>query len=740
MRTAATRLALGLLGTSLLAGALVAAGPALADTAPQRPVDKAAPPAGAYTALTPTRLVDTRSTAPIAPGGTLTLPVLGKGGVPGNAGSVVLNVTAVKPTSSGYLTVWPDGTKPVVSNVNFGAGQIVANLVTVKVGADGSVRIYNGSGGSTNVLVDVSGAFTVSTTPTAAGAFAPLNPPKRLLDTRSSVAVPAKGTRKLQVTGSSVPAAAGAVALTVTAVTPSAGGYITLYPGGTRPTTAAVNFTTGRTVATAAAVKLAGDGSVTIYNGSGRPLQVLVDAAGWFRGSTGNLAGTFSFLSPARILDTRTGVGRGGRVGPVPASTAISQAVGGAGGIPVKGVSAVVLTVTVTGGTGSGYLTVYPDQKTRGSSTLNFTAGQTVTNLVVVPVTPVDDQLQIAYYNGSGGTLSVIADVSGFVRSSDVVPPGVSTSRYVNDLLTADSDGVIREKMYQHGQDDAVDVNDPSDRTVLLEFGAQSNKVPNEDGGLSFGVLPPNTQGNSQRLTYAQVVTAVKGYLDGFASARGESASGVITVAVGTSNDGYRYPTGVTPYLPADKGADWASEVVKPLVSYGSNDDITVVGANDIEANFDGTAAEVKVWVQNYLSGNSLQLINNGSAAACPTVLGQANQSCGAVRVDGTTTTQTWQQSDYVDFSYGIAPTRISVLPQIYFPENATQWQNINLTSGARVEFAGVLTQVAACGTDPGCGDLSPADAWTAMRQALDSNDTSAQTTLATATDIRYDS
>ncbi len=123
------------------------------------------------TALLPARLLDTRPGAPtidglaagtgaLAPGATRTLTVTGRGGVPTTGvGGVVLNVTATGPTTGGYLTAYPVGAaRPATSNLNFGPGQTIANLVIAKVGAYGQVSIYNASG-STQVIVDVAGWF-----------------------------------------------------------------------------------------------------------------------------------------------------------------------------------------------------------------------------------------------------------------------------------------------------------------------------------------------------------------------------------------------------------------------------------------------------------------------------------------------------------------------------------------------------------------------------------------------------
>jgi hypothetical protein len=126
--------------------------------------------ASTYTGLTPARLLDTRGSptvdgqfqggGPIGNAAALNLHVLGRGGIPSSGvGAVVLNITVVSPSTWGWLTVWPTGEpKPTASNLNFVPGDVVPNLVIVKVGTGGNVSIFN-SQGATHVLADVAGWF-----------------------------------------------------------------------------------------------------------------------------------------------------------------------------------------------------------------------------------------------------------------------------------------------------------------------------------------------------------------------------------------------------------------------------------------------------------------------------------------------------------------------------------------------------------------------------------------------------
>lgn len=132
----------------------------IADVAGWFAAPAAPPPGSPYFGLTPTRVLDTRTGAGrLGPGATIDLPVAGVAGVPANATSVVLNVTVAEATGpESYLTLFPNGTvRPLASNLNFVAGEIVPNLVVVRV-QNGKVSIYNNLG-ATQVIADVQGWF-----------------------------------------------------------------------------------------------------------------------------------------------------------------------------------------------------------------------------------------------------------------------------------------------------------------------------------------------------------------------------------------------------------------------------------------------------------------------------------------------------------------------------------------------------------------------------------------------------
>jgi len=378
------------------------------------------PAESTYMPLTPSRILDTRdgtgaTKAPLGPGQSIDVTVTGVGGVPtADVRSVVLNVTAadvVGPET--FLTVFPAGSpRPVASSLNVTAGRIVPNLVVAQVGAGGKISIFNHNG-SVAVIADVQGWYTAS--PSAGARYTPVAP-ARVLDTRDGTGrggaagqIGPGGAIELGVAGvGGIPASnISAVALNVTAVgLRGSDSYVTVYPAGAaRPVASNLNVTSGPAVPNMVIVRVA-DGRVTLYNHNGA-VDLVADILGWY--GPGAATG-FVSTAPVRGLDTRTGIGGPlGRVGP---NGTIEMAVAGVNGAPPL-IRAVVLNVTVTDHSGpESYLRVYPSGGggALNASNLNFVAGQTRANLVVVPV---GSNGRVAFYNHTGN-VHVVADVQGW--------------------------------------------------------------------------------------------------------------------------------------------------------------------------------------------------------------------------------------------------------------------------------------------------------------------------------------
>lgn len=116
---------------------------------------------GFYYTVTPCRAVDTRSGAPIASNGTLTVP-MGTCGVPTDAVAVAINATVTDPTAPGHLAIFAaDGSANGTSMLNFRPGQTRAGNTISRVASDasGTINVENHSNGTVHLIIDVSGFF-----------------------------------------------------------------------------------------------------------------------------------------------------------------------------------------------------------------------------------------------------------------------------------------------------------------------------------------------------------------------------------------------------------------------------------------------------------------------------------------------------------------------------------------------------------------------------------------------------
>ncbi|WP_410814713.1 NosD domain-containing protein [Micromonospora sp. 067-2] len=231
--------------------------------------------------------------------------------------------------------------------------------------------------------------------------------PTRLLDTRAAVGigttVPVAANSEIVLPIMSINGVAAsnitAVVLNVTVTQPTTPGFLTVYPDGTTaPQSSSVNFVAGETVPNLVTVPMS-NGNLRIRNSAGGTVHVVADLQGFYSG----FGDGFKPLPPTRVLDSRANGDT-----PIPANS--YRVLDLSGRVP-SGAKAVVLNVTVTQPTATGVLTAYPaGSSVPTASNLNFVAGQTIPNLVTVPV--VNGRLVLQ--NLSSGTTHVLADLAGW--------------------------------------------------------------------------------------------------------------------------------------------------------------------------------------------------------------------------------------------------------------------------------------------------------------------------------------
>jgi protocatechuate 3,4-dioxygenase beta subunit len=244
---------------------------------------------GRLRTVTPGRLLDTRAATitgysgskPTA-GSTVPVSVLGAQGVPtSGVSAVVMNVTVTEATAAGYVTAWPEGTRPGTSNINVDAvGGTTANQVVIPVGADGSIRLF--TQGGAHLIADVTGWYTDDTAEAGtAGLFVPVSP-YRVVDSRSGGKFDAGATVTLLAAATGTAAAGkSGLAMNVTVTETSAPGFVTVWPEATRPTASSLNATAiGQTLANHVITAVGGDGGVRLFTQTGT--HFVVDVSGWY--------------------------------------------------------------------------------------------------------------------------------------------------------------------------------------------------------------------------------------------------------------------------------------------------------------------------------------------------------------------------------------------------------------------------------------------------------------------------
>jgi hypothetical protein len=391
---------------------------------------------GHFYPVSPARILDTRNgngapKAPIGPGGVLHLQVAGRGGVPAtDVSAVVFNVTVVSPTAGGYLTVYPgDVSRPTASSLNFPKGWTGSNSVTVGLGTNGQVDIFN-SAGYTQVVVDVTGYFAATEalvgTNGVGGGYFPFDQPFRAADTRTDGDGPVASKDALPVlldfNDPNDPvdynAHVRALAVNITVVNPPTGGYVTGFDGGPQlPPTSTVNFSANTITPNFAVIptrmcdwdpSCADYPMIAVYNGSSAALNVIVDVFGFFDDGAGVFGSGLRFhpIKPTRIVDSRIGLGTPGALGPASTRTMAPGAVAGLNTV------ALAMNVTAVSPTSGTYFTVWPSiagLPRPTVSNLNPAKGQVVPNAVW---TTIGDQNKFNVYNNAG-TVNIVIDVNG---------------------------------------------------------------------------------------------------------------------------------------------------------------------------------------------------------------------------------------------------------------------------------------------------------------------------------------
>lgn len=255
--------------------------------------------------------------------------------------------------------------------------------------------------------------------------------PSLVLDTATGLGAPAGAlsagqTHTIQLAGvGGVPSTgASAVLLKVSAHSATGSGSLVAYAANLTqaPPLAQLSFAPGAVCTATTLVRLASGKAKLTVSGQGTT-QLRAEVVGYLVAGTPTRPGAIVTTSPARLLDTVSGVGA--TVGRVNPGQEVLLRVIDRAGIPA-GAGGVIMSVTVRNPASAGTVSVYPsDASSANASTVGFGAASTVTNLIVCPLGSTG---RVRLRNDSPGAVDLAAAVSGWWIGGSALDAGtVST-------------------------------------------------------------------------------------------------------------------------------------------------------------------------------------------------------------------------------------------------------------------------------------------------------------------------
>lgn len=266
--------------------------------------DQTQPAGKTYAPLPYGGVLDTRSglgapAAQIPAGGSVTVQVTGRVGVPADAAGAGLYIGASNASATGYVTAFPaGGTDNGLRVLSYEPQHIERNFVSEPLSSSGQITLVNHGSAPVDLMAAVQGYLVSPSSSEAGDAFSDVTP-ARIADTRNGTGgvpaapVPAGGSITFTATGVDGIPSAGvpAVAESVAAANPTANGYLSVYPaGGTDPQNAVVNFNASdgqvNDLTAPLVSAVSPTGQETITNHSSGTVDVIVAARGYYTAPT----------------------------------------------------------------------------------------------------------------------------------------------------------------------------------------------------------------------------------------------------------------------------------------------------------------------------------------------------------------------------------------------------------------------------------------------------------------------
>jgi hypothetical protein len=207
-------------------------------------------------------------------------------------------------------------------------------------------------------------------------------------------------------------------------------------------------------------------------------------------GDSAFLCSYYQPVTPSLVLDTGTGTGTDGTVGPMKAGGTLVLQVTGVGGVPSANVTAVALTLTAIDETSSGNIVAYPDGSAPpGTSNLDYPASTDVANFAIVPV---GTDGEIDFSNESTGTANVLAGFFGYFTSD---PKAAGDTTYtpvtpIRILDTRNGTGAPEAKLT------------PNSSPLAVQVGGV-NGIPSGISAVAIGLAAVDNSGDGNLVAWA---------------------------------------------------------------------------------------------------------------------------------------------------------------------------------------------------------------------------------------------
>jgi len=280
----------------------------------------------------------------------------------------------------------------------------------------------------------------------AGGDYIALPAEGHLLDTRSAIGVSTKtplGANtylSFPVLGKGGVPSSGVsgVVVDITAVSPTANGYLWLGPDDASYTNTTSNLNivaSSSPISNTAVSALGSDGKLKVYNRYGTT-HIVVDVQGYYTDSTAASGpGGFVPVTPAkRVIDTRTGTGLT-KAATIPAGGSLTANMS-AGGIIPSGSPSAYLDLVVPNATAAGFLAAYPAGSAADTASLfDFLTGTTASGATV----KLGTNNNVVFVNHSGAAIDLLITAYGYTSPTSGAGAGYrpAMKRVANALSVA---------------------------------------------------------------------------------------------------------------------------------------------------------------------------------------------------------------------------------------------------------------------------------------------------------------